>query len=92
MCLSVCLCVCVSLARDSSETMEVINIKLGMVTTSDMVMHQVLIIFTVTFIQGHTDLIHEYIPDMIFMVNWALKTNYLSILIKNRCLINTETK
>ena len=48
-----CVCVCVSLARDSSETIEVIIIKL---TATDMLMHDVLIILILTFIQGHTDL------------------------------------
>ena len=38
------MCVCVSLTSDSSETIEVIIIKLGMVTTSDMLMHDVLVI------------------------------------------------
>ena len=50
----VCLSVCVSLASDSLETVEVIIIKLGAVTTSDMLMHHVLIILTLTFIQSHT--------------------------------------
>ena len=58
---SMCLpfCLYVSLASDSSEAIEVIIIKLGMVPTLDMVMHHVLIILTLTFIQGHTDLNHE---------------------------------
>ena len=51
--------VCVSLASDSSETVEVIIIKLGMVTASDMRMYHVFIILTLTFIQGHTDLNRE---------------------------------
>ena len=51
------LCVCPS--SDSSETIEVSIIKLGMVTTSDMRRHHMLIILTLTFIQGHTDLNHE---------------------------------
>ena len=50
-----CVCVCVSLTNDSSETIKVIIIKFGKVTASDMKMHHVLIILTVTFIQGHTD-------------------------------------
>ena len=50
--------VCLSLASDYSETIEVI-IKLGTVTASDMRMHRVLIILTLTFIQGHTDFNHE---------------------------------
>ena len=60
-CLSVCLsvCVCVSLAIDSSESTEVIIIRLGTVTASDVLMHHVLIILTLTFIQDHTYLNHE---------------------------------
>ena len=49
-------CVC---ASDSSGTIEAIIIKLGKVTASDMRMHHMLIILTLTFIQGHTDLNHE---------------------------------
>ena len=48
---------CLSLARDSLETVEVVIIKFGMVTASDMGMQHVLIILT--FIQGHTDHNHE---------------------------------
>ena len=33
-------------------------IKFGTVTASDMIMHQVLFILTLTFIQGHTDILH----------------------------------
>ena len=51
--------VCVSLASDSSETVEVIIIKLDTVTASDMLMHHVLIILILTFTQGHTYLNHE---------------------------------
>ena len=51
--LSVFVCICLSLTSDSSETIEVIIIKLGTVTTSDMRMHHMLIILTLTFIQGH---------------------------------------
>ena len=50
---------CVSLANDSSETVEVTIVKLGMVTTSDMRKHHVIMILSLTFIQGHTDLNHE---------------------------------
>ena len=57
MCVSVC--VCVFLAHDSSETVEVIIVKLGTMTATDMGMHRVLIILTLTFIQGHTDRNHE---------------------------------
>ena len=49
--------VCVFLASDSSETVEVIIVKLGMVAASVLRMHHVLIILT--FIQGHTYRIHE---------------------------------
>ena len=60
MCLSVCLsvfvCVCVSLTSDSSETT---LIKLGRVPSSDMRMHHVLIIFTLTYIQGLTELLRK---------------------------------
>ena len=45
--------VCVSLASNSSETVEVIIVKLGTMTTSDMRMHHMLIILTLTFIQCH---------------------------------------
>ena len=46
-----------SLASDSSETIDVIIITLSIVTASDMVMHHVLIILTLTFIESHMDLI-----------------------------------
>ena len=55
----VCVCSCVSLASDSSETIEAIIITLGTVTASDMGMHYVLIVLTLTFIQGHPDLKYE---------------------------------
>ena len=51
--------VCVSFASDSSETVEGIIVELGSVTAADMRMHHVIIILTLTFIQGHTDLNHE---------------------------------
>ena len=68
-CLAVCLglrvsvsvSVSVSLVSDSSETIQVIIIKCGMVTASGMGMHHVLIILTMTFVQDHTDLNHEII-------------------------------
>ena len=52
-------CVCVSLTSDFSGTVDVIIVNLGMVTASDMRMHHMLIILTMTFIQGHTDRNHE---------------------------------
>ena len=57
--ISVCLSVCLSLARDSSENIKVVIINLGTVIGSGMLMHHVLIISTLTFIQGHTYLNHE---------------------------------
>ena len=56
-CQSVCLSVCLSLTSGSSS--KVIISRLGTVTASDMKMHHVLMILTLTFIQGHTDLNHE---------------------------------
>ena len=48
---SVCLSECLSVTNDSSETFNVIIIKLGTVTASDMRVHQVLSLLTLTFIQ-----------------------------------------
>ena len=56
MCVYLCVC---PLASDYSQTIEVIIINLGMVTALDMTTHRVLIILTLTFIQGHTYLKHE---------------------------------
>ena len=58
-CVCVCLCVCLSLTSDGSETVEIIIVKLGKVTASDMRMFHMLTISTLTFIQGHTDLNHD---------------------------------
>ena len=88
MCVSVCVsvCVCVYLASNSSKTIEVIIIKLGTVTVSDMLMHHVLTILTMTFIQGHTNLIHEnnkceIISETVraIPVKFALKTTRLKV-------------
>ena len=46
--------VCVSLTSDASETIEAIIIKLGLITASDMMMHHMLIILTLT--EGYMDL------------------------------------
>ena len=51
-----CVSVCVSLASDSSETINVIIIKRGTMTASDMIMHHVFIIW---IILGYIDLNHE---------------------------------
>ena len=55
-----------------------------MVTASDMLMHLVLIIFTLTFIQGHTDLNHENNKCLIISetvqaipVTFAVKIDYI---------------
>ena len=56
----VCVCVCVPLATDSSETINVIVIKRGTVTATDMRMHHMLITLTLTFIQDNTDLILNF--------------------------------
>ena len=57
-CVRACVCACV--LSDSSETVQVIIVKLSTVTASDnMVIHHVLLILTLTFIQGYTDRNHE---------------------------------
>ena len=43
----------------SLETIQVIIIKPATLTASDMLMHHVLILLTLTFIQDHSDLNHE---------------------------------
>ena len=48
--------VCLSQAIPWKLLFQVIIIKLNTMTASDMRMHHVLIILTLTFIQGHTDL------------------------------------
>ena len=47
------------LASYSSEDVDVIIVNLDTVTASDMGTHHMLIILTLTFIQGQTDLNHE---------------------------------
>ena len=66
-CVCECVCItvslsvyhCMSLASDSSKTIELEGIinKLGMIAVADTIMHHVFIILTLTFIQlkGHTD-------------------------------------
>ena len=51
-----CVCVCVSLVSDSPRKLlkSITIVKPSTVTASDMIMHHVLIILTLTFIQGHT--------------------------------------
>ena len=59
---------CVSLASDSLETVEVIIVKLSMVTASDMRTQNLLILLTMTFIQGHTNQNHKNNICMIISV------------------------
>ena len=56
-CVSVCLCVCSSQAIP--RKFEVIIINIGTVTASDMKLHHMLMILTLTFVHHHTDLNHE---------------------------------
>ena len=95
-----CVCVCVSLASDSSETIEVIIIKRGTVTASGMRMHHVLIILTLTFIQGHTDLNHEnnkcsIISDAVqaMTIQFAVKINqsHFSVVFYNFSITASNT-
>ena len=75
-CLLVCVCVCACVracvrASDSSETVEV---KLGTVPASDMVIRHVLTILTLTLIHGHAYLNHEskkrsIIPETVHGIN-----------------------
>ena len=59
-CVCVSVCVGLSLASDSSDTIiKVIIIKFGTMTASDMIMHHVLVILTLIFIQGQTDIIQN---------------------------------
>ena len=60
-CVCVCVCLCVFLASDSSETVEVIIVKLGTVTAPYMGMHHVLIILTLPLTQGHINQINKII-------------------------------
>ena len=55
----VCVCDTVSLTSNYSETVEIIITKPGTVTASDASSHHVLILLTLTFIQGLTYLKHE---------------------------------
>ena len=63
-CVRVCVCVCVSVCPSKAIPRKllksVIIIKFGTVTATDMIMHHVLIISTLTFIQGHTYIILKY--------------------------------
>ena len=56
---AVCVLCVLTLASDSLETIEVIIVKLGTVTASGVKMRHMLIMLTLTFIQGHTNLIKK---------------------------------
>ena len=64
-CVYVCVCVrarvhaCLSVASHISDTSEAIAVTFDTVAASVMRLHRVLIILTLTFIQGHTDSNHE---------------------------------
>ena len=60
MCVCVCACMraCACPSQVIPRKLEII-VKLGTVTASGMRMRHVLIILTLTFIQGHADLNHE---------------------------------
>ena len=90
----VCVCVCVSLASDSSDTIKVIIVKHDMMTAFNMGMHYVLIIFTLTFIQGHTDLNHESNTCLVISganeampINFAVKIVQLKVYLTIASLI-----
>ena len=55
--------VCLSLTSDSSETINVIIIKLGTLTVSDMKMYRVLIILNLTFIQDKFQKLFKLCPS-----------------------------
>ena len=53
------------------ETVEVTIVKHGRVTASDLRLHHVLIILTLTFIQGQTDLNHKNNRCLICFINYS---------------------
>ena len=77
---SVRVSVCVPLASDFSETIEVIIIKLGTITASDKLMHHMLIILALTFIQGHINLIHE--NNTFFIISETLQAVLIKFAVK----------
>ena len=81
-----------SLASDSSETIQVLITKLGTVTASDMLMHHVLIILTLTFIQGHTDLNHENNKCMIISnIIQALPITFAAMIVRLKVYMTTSS-
>ena len=57
--MSVCRCLSIASRNFISQTIDEIAITIDTVTASVTRMHHVLIMLTLTFIQGHTDLKHE---------------------------------
>ena len=107
MCVCVCVCVhacvraclCVFFASDSTETVEIIIVKLGTVTASNMRLHHVLIVLTLTFIQGHTDLNHENnkcltISETIQVtpIKFAVKVFRLKVYMTSVCPCESDVK
>ena len=89
------MCVCVYPSQAIPwKLLKVIIVKLGTVTASDVIMHHMLIIITLTFIQGHTDLNHEnnkglIISEIIIIqamhIKFAVKIASLTKGINDRC-------
>ena len=79
-CVCVCVCVCPSVAHNISERSEAIAIKFDPVTASVTRTHHMLIILTLTFIQGHTDVNHEMCSSKLL----RSKTS--------KCVINNESR
>ena len=80
MCVRVCVCVCVCVCLPCKRSSETIIIKLRTVSASDMSMHHLLTILTLTFIQCRTDLNHENSKGLInsetieeMPINFAVK-------------------
>ena len=64
--ISLFFCFAYIFASDSSDTVKAIIIKLGTVTASDMIMHHVLMILTLTFIQGNISKMVKIINVQLF--------------------------
>ena len=72
----VCACPSQAIPR---KVFEVIIIKLGMVTASDMLMHHVLIILTLTFIQGHTDLYVNHEKNKCLIISEIVQAVHITV-------------
>ena len=87
----VCLKLCVSLASDSLETVDII-VKLGTVTASDMGMHHngMLFILTLAFIQGHPYLNNE--TDQCFNKTFIISKTIQALYAHQVCCEDSLTK